>query len=112
MHANQFGTGRAGGSTVAAQRRAEIKKRAVKLLHLKRVGGQVSKVIKMFFNGFHTYGKSMMKNWFSKSRSNLFVSTMMTPRKMMSTMASVIRVWWKLDFISGLVIEIVDDNDY
>ena len=72
----------------------------------------VSKVMSMFLKGFHTYGKSMMKNWFSKSRSNRLVSTMMTPRKTMSTMASVIRVWWKLDFISGLVmvIVIVDDN--
>ena len=75
---------------------------------------KASKFIRMFFNGFHTYGKSMMKNWFSKSRSNRFVSTMMTAMKMMSTMASVIRVWWKLDFISGLlkVIVIVDDKDF
>ena len=80
------------------------RQRSVEMLIMRKA----SKFIKMFFNGFHTYGKSMMKNWFSKSRSNLFVSTMMTPRKMMSTMASVIRVWWKLDFISGLVIEIVD----
>ena len=83
--------------------------RSVEMLIMRKA----SKFIRMFFNGFHTYGKSMMKNWFSKSRSKRFVSTMMTPRKTMSTMASVIRVWWKLDFISGLVmvIVIVDDND-
>ena len=63
--------------------------RSVEMLIMRKA----SKFIRMFFNGFHTYGKSMMKNWFSKSRSNRLVSTMMTPRKTMSTMASVIRVW-------------------
>ena len=86
------------------------KQRSVEMLIMRKA----SKFIRMFFNGFHTYGKSMMKNWFSKSKSNRFVSIMMTPMKMMSTMASVIRVWWKLDFISGLlmVILIVDDKDF
>ena len=76
------------------------KQRSVEMLIMRKA----SKLIRMFFSGFHTYGKSMMNNWFSRSRSKRCVSTMMTARKMMSTMANVIRVWWKLDFISGLVI--------
>ena len=80
--------------------------RSVEMLIMRKA----SKFIRMFFSGFHTYGKSMMNNWLSRSRWKRFMSTIMTARKMMSTMASVIRVWWKLDFISGLVIEIVDDS--
>ena len=33
---------------------------------------KVSKVIKMFFNGFHTYGNRKMKVWFLKSRSRFW----------------------------------------
>ena len=79
------------------------RQRSVEMLIMRKA----SKFIRMFFNGFHTYGNSMMNNWFSKSKSNRFVSIMMTAMKMMSTTASVIRVWWKFDFISGLMIVIV-----
>ena len=33
---------------------------------------KVSKVIKMFLNGFHTYGNRKMKVWFLKSRSRFW----------------------------------------
>ena len=34
---------------------------------------KVSKVIRMFLKGFHTYGNSKMNVWFFKSRSRFWV---------------------------------------